>query len=165
MKSRICRIWQNELYRIRSALVFGGMGTAAPAVGTLVNRGGYNPKVWVRGSRVAHTWRAGRGTGLGWGGGRTRRTGAPLRIGKGHHVVPALHFQTPFLLCSRVRAPALCLHLCFRPPHGLNSLLARSACSLCSLLLLLSVVVVASDFVVALYLHFCLTFMYNCSDW
>ena len=63
MKSRICRIWQNESYRIRSVLVFGGMGTAAPAVGTLVNRGGYNPEVWVRGGRAAHTWRAGRGTG------------------------------------------------------------------------------------------------------
>ena len=47
MKSRISRIWQNELYRIRSVLVFGGMGTAAPAVGTLVNRGGYNPEVRV----------------------------------------------------------------------------------------------------------------------
>ena len=53
MKSRICRIWQNELYRIRSVLVFGGMGTAAPAVGTLVNRGGYNPEVRVRGGYVA----------------------------------------------------------------------------------------------------------------
>ena len=68
MKSRICRIWQNELYRIRSVLVFGGMGTAAPAVGTLVNRGGYNPEVRVRGGRAAHTWdRAGSG----------RRTDAP----------------------------------------------------------------------------------------
>ena len=59
MKSRISRIWQNESYRIRSVLVFGGMGTAAPAVGTLVNRGSYNPEVRVRGSRAAHTWRAG----------------------------------------------------------------------------------------------------------
>ena len=65
MKSRICRIWQNELYRIRSVLVFGRMGTAAPTVGTLVNRGGYNPEVRVRGGRAAHTWRAGRGTGQG----------------------------------------------------------------------------------------------------
>ena len=165
MKSRISRIWQNESYRIRSALVFGGMGTAAPTMGTLVNRGGYNPKVRVRGDRAAHTWRTSRGTRLGRGGERTRRMGAPLRVGKGHHVVPALHFQTPFLLCSRTRAPALCLHLCFCPPRGLHSLLARSACALCSLLLLLSVVVVASDFVVTLHLHFCLTFMYNCSDW
>ena len=82
MKSRICRIWQNELYRIRSVLVFGGMGTAAPVVGTLVNRGGYNPEARVRGGRVAHTWRAGRETGQGRGGGRTRRTGAPLRLGR-----------------------------------------------------------------------------------
>ena len=67
MKSRICRIWQNELYRIRSVLVFGGMGTAAPAVGTLVNRGGYNPEVRVRGGRAAYTWHAGRGTGQGSG--------------------------------------------------------------------------------------------------
>ena len=96
MKSRISRIWQNESYRIRSVLVFGGMGTAAPAVGTLVNRGSYNPDVWVRGGRAAHTWCAGRGTRQGRGRGRTRRTGAPLRVGKGHHVVPALHFQTPF---------------------------------------------------------------------
>ena len=70
MKSRICRIWQNELYRIRSVLVFGGMGTAAPVVGTLVNRGGYNPEARVRGGRVARTWRAGRETGQGRGGGR-----------------------------------------------------------------------------------------------
>ena len=135
-------------------MVFGGMGTAAPAVGTLVNRGGYNPEVRVRGGRAAHTWRAGRGTGLGRGGGRTRRTGVPLRVGKGHHVVSTLHFQTPFLLCSRARAHALCLHLCFRPLRSLHSLLARSASALCSLLLLLSVVVVTSDFVVALHLHF-----------
>ena len=63
------------------------MGTAVSAVGTLVNRGGYNPKVRVRGGRAAHMWRAGRGTGQDWRGGRTRRTGAPLRVGKGHHVV------------------------------------------------------------------------------
>ena len=165
MKSRISRIWQNESYRIRSALVFGGMGTADPVVGTLMNNGGYNPEVRVRGGRAAHTWRTGRGTGLGQGGGRTRQTGTPLRVGKGHHVVPALHFQTLFLLCSRAHAPTLCLHLCFRPPCGLHSLLACSTCALCSLLLLLSVVVVASDFVVALHLHFCLTFMYSCCEW
>ena len=68
-------------------LVFGGMGTTVPAVGTLVNRGGYNPEVQVRGGRAAHTWCAGRGTGQGRGGRRTRRMGAPLRVGKGHHVV------------------------------------------------------------------------------
>ena len=39
------------------------MGTAVPAVGMLVNRGGYNPEVRVRGGCAAHTWRAGRGTG------------------------------------------------------------------------------------------------------
>ena len=72
MKSRISRIWQNESYRIRSVLVFGGMGTAAPAVGTLVNRDSYNPDVRVRGSRAAHTWCAGSGTGQGRGRGRTR---------------------------------------------------------------------------------------------
>ena len=110
MKSRISRIWQNELYRIRSVLVFGGMGTAEPAVGTLVNRGSYNPEVWVRGGRAAHTSRAGRGTGQGRGRGRTRRTGAPLRVGKGHHVVPALHFQTPFCFpLARALWHAICV--------------------------------------------------------
>ena len=63
------------------------MGTPVPAMGTLVNRGGYNPEVRVRGGQAAHTWCAGRGTGQGRGGGRTRRMGAPLRVGKGHHVV------------------------------------------------------------------------------
>ena len=79
VKSRISRIWQIESYRIRSVLVFGGMGTAAPAVGTLVNRGSYNPDVRVRGGRAAHTWCAGRGIGQGRGRGRMRRTGTPLR--------------------------------------------------------------------------------------
>ena len=103
MKSRICRIWQNESYRIRSVLVFGGMGM-------VVNRGSYNPEVRVRGGRAAHTWRAGRGTGQGRGRGRTRRTGAPLRVGKGHHVVPALHFQTPFCFpLARVLPHVNCL--------------------------------------------------------
>ena len=63
------------------------MGTVVPTVGTLLNRGSYNPEVWVRGGRAAHTWRAGRGTGQSQGGGQTRRTGAPLRVGKEHHVV------------------------------------------------------------------------------
>ena len=140
------------------------MGTAIPAVGMLVNRGGYNPEVRVRGGRAAHTWRAGRGTGQGWRGGRTRRTGAPLRVGKGHHVVRGVHFQTPFSLCSRARATALCLCVCFRPATRPSlSPLSRSACALCSFLLLLSVVVLASDFVFALHLHFSVTFMY-CSD-
>ena len=50
------------------------MGTAVPAMGTLVNRGGYNPKVRVRGSCVAHMWRTGKGTGQGRGGnGRAER--------------------------------------------------------------------------------------------
>ena len=110
VKSRISRIWQNESYRIRSVLVFGGMGTAASAVGTLVNRGSYNPKVRVRGGRAAHTWCAGRGTGQGWERGRTRRTGAPLRVGKGHHVVPALHSQTPFCFpLARALSHAICV--------------------------------------------------------
>ena len=61
------------------------MGTAIPTMGTLVNKGGYNPEVQVRGSHAAHTWHAGRGTGQGWGDKRTCRTGAPLRVGKGHH--------------------------------------------------------------------------------
>ena len=63
------------------------MGTAVPAVGALANRGGYNPDIQVRGGCAAHTWRAGRGIGQGRGGGWTLRTGAPLRVGKGHHVV------------------------------------------------------------------------------
>ena len=140
------------------------MGTAVPSVGTLLNRGGYNPEVRVQGGRAGHTWRAGRGTGQGWGGGWMHRTGAPLRVGKEHHVVRRVHFQTPFFLCSRARAHALCLCLCFcpaaRPPH---SPLSHSACALCSFLLLLSVVVLASDFVVALHLYFSVTFMY-CSE-
>ena len=86
------------------------MGTAAPVVGTLVNRGSYNPEVRVRGGRAAHTWRAGRGTGQGRGRGRTCRTGAPLRVGKGHHVVPALHFQTPFCFpLARALPHAICV--------------------------------------------------------
>ena len=142
------------------------MGTAAPAVGTLVNRGGYNPEVRVRGGRAVHTWRAGRGIGQGWGGRRTCRTGAPLRVGKGHHVVPALHFQTPFLLCSHMCAAALSLCVCFcvasRSPL---SLLSCFASALCTVLVFHSVVVLASDFVVALLLHFSLTFMYSCYEW
>ena len=142
------------------------MGTAVPGVGTLVNRGGYNPEVRVRGDRAAHTWRAGKGTGQGRGGGRTRRTGAPLRVGKGHHVVPTLHIQTPFLLCSRVRAPALCLCLGFRPTaRPRHSLLSSFASALCSELVLLSLLVLASAFVIALHLHFSLTFRYSCSEW
>ena len=74
MKSRICRIWQNELYRIRSVLVFGGMGTAAPAVGTLVNSGGYNLRYGceaaVRPPRGA--WAEGQGR-VGEADGRTKR--------------------------------------------------------------------------------------------
>ena len=142
------------------------MGTAIPAVGMLVNRGGYNPQVRVRGGHAAHTWRAGKGTGQGWGGGRTHRTGAPLRVGKGHHVVLALHFQTPFLLSSRARAPALCLCVCFRLATRLRqSFLSHSASPLCTVLVLLCVVVLASAFVVTLHLHLSLTFMYSCCEW
>ena len=141
------------------------MGTAVPGVGTLVNRGGYNPEVRVRGGHAAHTWRAGRETGQGRGGRRTCRTGTPLRVGKGHHVVRALHIQTPFLLCSRARAPALCLCLCFRPAaQPRHSLLSSFASALCSQLLLLSLLVLASAFVIALHLHFSLTFEYSCSE-
>ena len=159
MKSRICRIWQNELYRIRSVLVFGGMGTATPAVGTLVNRGGYNPEVRVRGGRAAHTWRAGRGTGQGRGGGRMRRTGAPLRVGKGHHVVPALHFQTLFCFpLARALRHAVCV-FAFAVPRGCAALfslllLLRCVLLLHSVLVSLCVVVLASGFLVALHLHF-----------
>ena len=142
------------------------MGTAVPGVGTLVNRGGYNPEVRVRGGHAAHTWRAGRGTGQGRRGGRMRRMGAPLRVGKGHHVVPALHFQTPFLLCSRTRAPTLYLCLCFCPAaRPRYSLLSSFASALCSQLVLLSLVVLASAFVIALHLHFSLMFRYSCSEW
>ena len=113
---------------------------------------------------MAHMWCTGRGIGQGRGGGRTRRTGAPLRVGKGDHVVRGVHFQTNFLLCSRARAAALSLCVCFclaaQPPL---STLSHSACALCSFLLLLSVVVLASDFVFTLHLHFSVTFMY-CND-
>ena len=140
------------------------MGTAVTAAETLVNRGGYNPKVRVRGGRAAHTWRASRGIGQGRGGGWTHRTGAPLRVGKGHHVVRGVHFQTPFSLCSHARAAALSLCVCFRPAaRPPLSPPSRSACALCSFLLFLSVVVLTSDFVFALHLHFSVTFMY-CSD-
>ena len=142
------------------------MGTVVPAVGTLVNRGGYNPEVRVRGGRAAHTWRAGRGTGQGRGGGRTRRTGAPLRVGKGHHVVPPLHFQTPFLLSARARCCTL--FVCVLPPRHVaatHCLLSHSASPLCSVLVLLFVVVLASAFVVAVHLHLSLTFMYSCCEW
>ena len=136
------------------------MGTAVPAVGTLANRSGYNPEVGVRGGRAAHTWHAGRGTGHGRGGGRTCRTGAPLRVGKGHHVVRGVHFQTPFSLCSRACAPALCLCVCFRPAaRPRNSPLSRSACVLCSVLILLCVLCLPSVFVVTLHLQFSVTFM------
>ena len=122
------------------------MGTAVLAVGTLMNRGGYNLEVRVRGGLVAHTWRAGRGTGQGRGGGQTRRTGAPLRVGKGHHVVPALHFQTPFLLSSRARALALCLYVCFHPAtRPQHSLLSHSASPLCTVLVLLCVALCCSS--------------------
>ena len=140
------------------------MKTAVPAAGTLVNRGGYNPEVRVRGGRVAHTWRAGRGIGQGRGGGRTRRTGAPLRVGKGHHVVRGVHFQTPFSLCSHTRGPTLCLCVCFRPAaRPPNSHLCRPPCALCSVLVLLCVLCLASVFVVALHLEFSVTFM-QCSE-
>ena len=159
MKSRICRIWQNELYKIRSVLVFGGMGSAAPTVGTLVNRGGYNPEVRVRGGRVAHTWRAGRGTGQGRGGGQTRRMGAPLRVGKGHHVVPALHFQTLFCFpLARALRHAVYV-FASAVPRGCAALfslllLLRCVLLLHSMLVLLCVVVLESGFLVALHLHF-----------
>ena len=109
----------------------------------------------MRGGRAAHTWRASRGTGQGRGGGRTRRTGAPLRVGKGHHVVPPLHFQTPFLLSAHARTPTLYLCVCFRPATlPQHSLLSNSASPLCSVLVLLCVVVLPSAFVVALHLYF-----------
>ena len=136
------------------------MGTAVPGVGTLLNRGGYNPEVRVRGGRAAHMWRSGRGIGLGWRGRRMRRTGAPLRVGKGHHVVRRVHFQTPFSLCSRARAPALCLCMCFCPAaRPRNDPISHSTCVLCSVLVLLCVLCLTSVFVVALHLQFSVTFM------
>ena len=163
MKSRISRIWQNESYRIRSVLVFGKIGMAALVVGTLVNRGSYNPEVRVRGGRAAHTWRAGRGTGQGRGRGRTCRTGAPLRVGKGHHVVPALHFQTPFCFTlARGFLYAICV-CASAVPCGCATLF--SLVPLCTMLVLLCVVVLASAFVVALHLHLSSTFMYSCCEW
>ena len=136
------------------------MGTAVHAVGTLVNKGGYNPEVRVRGGRAAHMWCAGKGTGQGRGGGRTRQTGAPLRVGKGHHVVRGVHFQTPFSLCSRACGLALCLYVCFRPAtRPPNSHLCRPPCALCSVLVFLCVLCLVSVFVVALYLELLVTFM------
>ena len=142
------------------------MGTAVPTVGTLVNRGGNNPEVQMRGGRAAHRWRAGRGTGQDREGGRTCRMGAPFRVGKGHHVVPPLHFQTPFLLSAHACASVRCLCVCFRPTTlPRHSLLSHSASSLYSVVVLLCVLVLPSAFVVTLHLHFSLTFMYSCSDW
>ena len=97
-----------------------------------MNRGGYNPEVRVRGGRAAHTWRAGRGTGHGRGGGRTRRTGAPLRVGKGHHVVPALHFQTLFCFpLARALRHAICVFSSGRAAR-LRRSLSPSASPLCT---------------------------------
>ena len=84
----------------------------------------------MRGGREAHTWHAGRGSGQGRAGGWTCRTGARLRVEKGHHVVRGVHFQTPFLLCSRARGPTLCLCLCFRPAARLATA-KLSSLSLC----------------------------------
>ena len=92
------------------------MGTDVPSVGTLADRGGEKPEARVRGGREAPTWRANRGSGQGWGGGRTRRTGAHVRVGKGHHVVGGVDSETPFFLCSRARAVSGCLCLCIPPP-------------------------------------------------
>ena len=50
----------------------------------------------MRGGCEAHTWRADRGSGQGRGGGRTRRTGTHVRVGKGHHVVEGVDSETLF---------------------------------------------------------------------
>ena len=118
----------------------------------------------MQGGCAAHTWRTDKGTRQGRGGGRTRRTGAPLRVGKGHHVVRGVHFQIPFSLCSRARVAALSLCVCFnpavRPP---NSHLCHPPCALFIVLVFLCVLCLASVFVVALHLEFSVTFM-QCSE-
>ena len=70
----------------------------------------------MRGGREAHTWRAGKGLGQGREGGQTRRTGAPLRVGKGYHVVGGVDSETPFLLCSCACTVSGPLCLCLPPP-------------------------------------------------
>ena len=113
----------------------------------------------MRSGREAHTWRAGRGSGQGRGGRRTRRTGAPLRVRKGHHVIRGVHFQTPFSLCSRARGPALSLCVYFRPAtRPRNFLFCRCACAICIVLVLRRVLYLASVFVVTLRLQFFVKF-------
>ena len=103
--------------------------------------------------------RGARAEGQGRVGEADRRAERALLLG-----LERIHFQTPFSLCSRTLAAALSLCVCFRPAaRPLLSPLSRSACSLCTVLVFHSVVVLASDFVVALHLHFSVTFMY-CSD-
>ena len=118
----------------------------------------------MRGGCEAYTLRGDRGSGQGQGGGWTCRTGAPLRVGKRHHVVRGVHFQTPFLLCSRTRDPALTLCVYFRPAARMqNSFFCRCACALCIVLVLRCVLCLVSVFVVALYLQFTLTLL-QCSE-
>ena len=75
----------------------------------------------VRGGCEAHTWCADRGSGQGRGGGRTRQTGAHIRVGKGHHVVGGVNSETPFFLCSCTHAVSGCLCLCLPlPTHALS---------------------------------------------
>ena len=90
--------------------------------------------------------------------------GTPFRVGKGHHVVRGVHFQTPFSLCSRARVAALSLCVCFRPAaRPPNSHLSRPPSALFTVLVLLCVLCLASVSVIALHLEFSVTFM-QCSE-
>ena len=50
------------------------------------------------------------------------RTGALLRVGKGHHIVRGVHFQTPFCF-ALTRAVSHCLCVCASaPPRSCETL-------------------------------------------
>ena len=94
----------------------GGMGTDVPQVGTVAARVGKHHPARVQGSGQAPMWRVDIGRGQVRGGGRTHRMDGNLRVGKGHHILGGVHFETPFLLCSCMRARSMCVCVCVLPP-------------------------------------------------
>ena len=133
-------------------------------MGTVAARVGEHHSAQVRGSGQVSTWRADTGRGQVRGGGRIHRTDANLRVGKRDHVVGGVHFQTPFLHCSRACACSLCVCVCFRPPvRPRNSHFLRFVCALCSEVVVRSLVFLASVFLVALDLQLCVT-LRQCSE-
>ena len=101
------------------------METDVPQVEMVAARVGDHHSARVQGSGQASTWQADTGRGQVRGGGQTHRTDANLRVGKRDHVVGGVHFQTPFLHCSRVRARSLCVCVCASAhPHVRETLIA-----------------------------------------